>query len=151
MNCGDAIIRKKFPDLNMSGIWLQIAEEFKNKSDYVKHLNFQYIVGNFRMLRKKPLKTCKCVTESLHCSPEAIIRFLISCCLFCAQRVSILCDSMDSSPPGSSIHGISQARILEWIVISLSRGSSWPRDWTRVSHIVRWILYCWATREALNE
>ena len=35
---------------------------------------------------------------------------------------------MDCSPPGSSLHGISQARILEWVAISLSRGSSWPRD-----------------------
>ena len=37
---------------------------------------------------------------------------------------------MDYSPPGSSVHGISQARILEWGAISFSRGSSWPRDWT---------------------
>ena len=37
---------------------------------------------------------------------------------------------MDCSPPGSSVHGISQARILEWVATSHSRGSSWPRDWT---------------------
>ena len=37
------------------------------------------------------------------------------------------------SRPGSSVHGIFQARILEWVAISFSRGSSWPRDWTRVS------------------
>ena len=42
---------------------------------------------------------------------------------------------MDSSPPGSSVHRILQARILEWVVISFSRGSSWPRDWIRVSHV----------------
>ena len=41
-----------------------------------------------------------------------------------------LCDSMDCSLPGSSIHGIFQARILEWVAISLCRGSSWPRDQT---------------------
>ena len=41
-----------------------------------------------------------------------------------------LCDSMDCSPPGSSVHGILQARILEWVAISSSRGSSLPRDWT---------------------
>ena len=40
------------------------------------------------------------------------------------------------SPPGSSIHGIFQAGILEWVAISFSRGSSWPRDWTQISHIV---------------
>ena len=37
---------------------------------------------------------------------------------------------MDCSPPGSSVHGVSQARILEWAVISFSRGSFWPKDWT---------------------
>ena len=44
-----------------------------------------------------------------------------------------LCNPMDYSPPGSSIHGISQARTLEWVATSSSRGSSWPRDWTYVS------------------
>ena len=55
---------------------------------------------------------------------------------------------MDYSPPGSSVHGISQARILEWVVIPFSRGSSWLRDRTRVSCVGRQILYHWATREA---
>ena len=41
-----------------------------------------------------------------------------------------LCDPMDYNLPGSSVHGIFQARILEWVAISSSRGSSWPRDWT---------------------
>ena len=44
-----------------------------------------------------------------------------------AQLCPTLCDPMDYSPPGSSIHGILQARILEWVAISFSRGSSWPR------------------------
>ena len=39
------------------------------------------------------------------------------------------------APPGSSVHGIFQARTLEWVAISFSRGSSWPRDWTHVSCI----------------
>ena len=56
---------------------------------------------------------------------------------------------MDCSPPGSSVHGISQARILEWLAIFFSRGSSWPRDWTHVSCIGRQILYHWVTWEAL--
>ena len=46
----------------------------------------------------------------------------------------LLCDPMDCSPPGSSIHGIFQARVLEWGAISSSRGSSQPRDQTRASH-----------------
>ena len=40
---------------------------------------------------------------------------------------------MDCSPPGSSVHGVSQARILQWVALSSSRGSSWPRDWTHIS------------------
>ena len=59
-----------------------------------------------------------------------------------------LCNPLDCSPPGSSVHGISQARILEWVAISFSKGSSPPRDQTRVSCIGRWILHHQATREA---
>ena len=51
-------------------------------------------------------------------------------------------------PPGSSVHGISQARILEWVFISSSSGSSKPRDWTHISWIGRQILYHCATWEA---
>ena len=72
-------------------------------------------------------------------------------CSLIAQSCLTLCDPTDYSPLGSSLHGISQIRILEWVAISFSRGSSWPRDWTRVSSIScidRWILYQWATREA---
>ena len=59
-----------------------------------------------------------------------------------------LCNPVDCSLPGSSVHEISQARILEWFAISFSRGSFWLRDWTPVSCFDRGILYCWATREA---
>ena len=56
------------------------------------------------------------------------------------QLCPILCNSMDCSPPSSSVHGISQARILEWLAISFSRGSFWPRDWICVSFIGRQVL-----------
>ena len=67
-----------------------------------------------------------------------------------AQSCPTLCDPMDCSPPGSSIHGILQARILEWVAGPFSRGSSQPRDWTQVSHIAGRFFTIWATREALN-
>ena len=54
---------------------------------------------------------------------------------------------MDCSLPGYSIHGIFQARILEWVVIFFSRRSSQPRDWTQVTHIVGRLFTIWATRE----
>ena len=55
-----------------------------------------------------------------------------ACALSCDQT---LCDPIDCSPPGSSVRGIFQAQILEWVAISFSRGSSRPRDWTCVSYI----------------
>ena len=57
---------------------------------------------------------------------------------------------MNCSPPGSSVHGIFQARILEWVAISFSRGSSQPRDRTRVSCTAGRFSADWATREALH-
>ena len=65
-----------------------------------------------------------------------------------AQSHPTLCNSTDCSPPVSSVHGISQARILEWVAISSHRGSSWPRDWTWVSWVSctgKRIFYHWAT------
>ena len=63
------------------------------------------------------------------------------------QSCLTLCDTMDCSPPGSSVHGILQARILEWVAISFSRGSSQPRDWTQVSCIAGRRFTDWATRQ----
>ena len=67
--------------------------------------------------------------------------------LSCFSHVQLLCDPVDCSPPGSSVYGISQARILEWVAISFSRGSSQPRDQTHIC-IGRQILYHWGTWEA---
>ena len=67
------------------------------------------------------------------------------------QSCPTLCDPMDCSPPGSSIHGILQARVLEWVAISFSRRSSRPRDWTRVSCIVGRCFTVWATIEFYRE
>ena len=55
-----------------------------------------------------------------------------------AQSCPTLCNSMDCSPPGSSVHGILQARILEWVAISSSMGSSRPRSPTRLLNILHW-------------
>ena len=65
-----------------------------------------------------------------------------------AQWSPAPCNPMDCSPPGCSVHGIPQARILEWVAIPASRGSSQPRDRTQISHIAGrfftvWALECW--------
>ena len=62
-----------------------------------------------------------------------------------------LCDPVYCSLPGSSVHGILQARILEWITVSFSRGSSRPRDWIQISRISGRRFNPWATREAQNK
>ena len=67
------------------------------------------------------------------------------------QLYLTLCDPMDCSPPGSSVHGILKARILERVAISFSRGSSQPRDQTQVFRIAGRHFNLWATREAQLE
>ena len=64
------------------------------------------------------------------------------------QSCPTLCNPMDCSLPGFSVHGIFQARVLVWVAISFSRGSSWPRDQTQVSCIAGRCFTLWATREA---
>ena len=64
------------------------------------------------------------------------------------QSCSTLCDPMDCSLSGSSVHGIFQARVLEWIAISFSRGSSRPKNQTWVSQVAGRCFTSWATREA---
>ena len=66
------------------------------------------------------------------------------------QSYPTLCDPKDCSIPGSSVHEIFQARVLEWVAFAFSRGSSPPRDRTWVSHIVGRRFTIWATREVKN-
>ena len=65
-----------------------------------------------------------------------------------AQLCLTLCNPMNCSPPGSSIHGILQARTLKWIAIPFFKGSSWPRDQTWVFCIAGRFFSVWATKEA---
>ena len=82
------------------------------------------------------------VAQLYHCQSEVKVKV--------TQLNLTLCDPMDCSPPGSSVHGILQARILEGVAIAFSRGSSWPRDQTWVSPIAGRFFTIGATREALG-
>ena len=75
------------------------------------------------------------------------IKAMRVCCMLGHSVVSNLCDPQDSSPPGSSVCGISQARILGWVAIPFFRGLSRPRDQSPVSCISRQILYHCTTGE----
>ena len=57
------------------------------------------------------------------------------CACACAKSCAALCNSLDCTLPGSSVHGIFQVTIQEWVATSCSKGSSWSRDWTHVSSI----------------
>ena len=78
-------------------------------------------------------------------SPEVKVKVLV------AQWCPTRCNSMSCSLPGSSVPGILQARILEWIVIPFSRGTSRIRDGTRVSYIAGRFLTLWTTREGYGK
>ena len=76
----------------------------------------------------------------------------VDCLCMCSVAESCLtvCNPMNHSPPATSVHRISLARILEWVAIPFSRGSSPSRNWTCISCMGRQILYTWATWEAYD-
>ena len=83
----------------------------------IHHVNFKYYVKkkNYEIILSEGIK--KHYTYYNNCAQSL-------------QSCPILCDLMDYSLPDSSVHGITQARILVWVAISSSKGSSWSRDWT---------------------
>ena len=84
---------------------------------------------------------CLCFAHSRHLpvSPVELNVKSLSCVW--------LCNPVDGTPPGSSVLGIFQARILEWVAIPFCRGSFQPRDWTQVSSIAGLFFTVWTTRE----
>ena len=84
-------------------------------------------------IQASSFKTNRPLECNVHCAHDSY-----PCHCLVAKWCRALWDSMDCSLPGSSVHGISSARILEWVAISFSKGSSWPRNWTQVSCIGRW-------------
>ena len=81
---------------------------------------------------------------------KEMTKLITLCICVHAQSFSCvtLCNLIDCSPLDSAVHGLLQAKIVEWVAISSSRGSSWPRDQTHVSWTGRQILYHWATWES---
>ena len=81
--------------------------------------------------------------------PYVLFKFLLWFCVLVTQSCPTLCDLTDCTPPGFSVHGILQARVLEWIAIPFSRGTSQPRDWTLVSCLTGRFFTIWATGKSL--
>ena len=82
--------------------------------------------------------------------PHMVSLYSIKSKVLVTQSCLTLWDPKDCSLPGSSVHAILQARILEWVVISCSRGSSQPRDWSPVSHVAGGCFTVWATWDAVG-
>ena len=76
-------------------------------------------------------------------------RFYVRVCAESLRSCPTLCDPVEYSPPGSSVPGISQTRILKWVVITFPRGSSQPRDQTWVSHVAGRVFTIWASEQTL--
>ena len=120
--------------------------EFEPRAFQLQNLCSCYYTQHFYMHWVFPVWLHLILTKSLWCT--------LYCFLWLCMSAQVLSDSlqpMHCSPLGSSVHEIIPARILEWVAVSYSRGSSWPRDQTCVyciSCIGRQILYHWAIREA---
>ena len=94
---------------------------------FLAHIGHKYVFPSKYLKNKITLSPT--VLSNLISKLKSIRLQLYVCVLSCVW----LCSPGDWSPPGSSVLGISQARILDWVAIYCSRGSSWPRGWTRIS------------------
>ena len=119
---------------------------------FIQFLVFYFIFFSFCVVDLQCCVSLMCTAKWFGyiyiCIYSYIFIFLYMLCLV-AQSCLTLCDAMGCSPPGSSVHGILQARILEWIAMPSSRGSSQHRDRTQVFHVAGGFFTIWATREAL--
>ena len=100
-----------------------------------------------------PPAPCQSVEKLSSTKPVTGAKKVGDCCSKCVlvtQSCLTLCNPMNYSPLGSSVQGILQARILEWVVIPFSRGASQTRDWTWASCVAGRFFTIWATREALE-
>ena len=94
----------------------------------------------------------RCIFRYIYYNPEHLLSWdsgvlFVKAQVLVDQSCLTICNPMNCSPPGSSVHGILQARILEWVAIPFSRGSSQTRDQTQVCCIAGRFFTIWATRE----
>ena len=124
--------------------WEEIRERLLYSHRPVS-VHFNKSLAHFEEIKKQTKKLHECGTNN-----KSNLELYIEIGLYRSHvqplsHVWLFCDSMDFGPPVSSVHGISQSRILKWVAISFSRGSSELRDQTCNSFIGRWVLYHWAT------
>ena len=121
------------------------------ESIYIQSLMYIILMENYQIDYKLLLPIIQCdkwANEDYCCKRKLFSKFILNwkiiapqcsvgyvcVCVLVAQSCPTLCDPLDCSLPGSSVHRIFQTNILEWIAIHFSTGSSLPRDQTQVSH-----------------
>ena len=133
------ILRKSGSLMEFS--WEVVVQETKSWNRHLNIKAFQsslYIPKNhWKCYGKINIKCCSFTIRVMKESESEV-----------TQLGRTLCDPMNCSLPGSSVHGIIQARTLEWVDFPFSRGSSWPRDQIQVSRTAGRFFSIWATREA---
>ena len=132
-----------FLDSTLSETWslcLSLSGLFHSLS----RMPFDYVKNRF-YIKLSVLLLCVCVGGAFLCS---FIEVKVKAKVKVNQSCLNLCELMDCCLPGSSGHGILQTKMLEWLAILFSRGSSQPRDRTQFSCISDWFFTIWATREA---
>ena len=131
-------------------------------TDHVKMAHSYWPGGSWLGLWPWPYNACSCHLSTVYTSCRVsllkarghihkfanLFIFFMKKVVLVTQLCLTLCDPL--SLPGSSVHGILQARILEWVAVLFFRGSSQPRDWTWVSCIARRLFTIWVIREALK-
>ena len=129
------------PSTSHQSLSVSLSAKWGKNSYFIRLLCRQNVVMALKSLLYGP--------QYVLVHPELLLEAQVHACH--AQSCPTFCGTVDCSPPGSSVHGIFQSRILEWVAILFSRGWSRPRDWTRVSCVScigRRILYHCATWEA---
>ena len=91
--------------------------------------------GSAGFMKETVSSACSVMTATPHWKPALTYRHRARVCARSLQSCLTLCNPVDRSPPGSSVHGVLQARELEWVATPFSRGSFWSRDWTCVSGV----------------
>ena len=129
-------------DIKVSEVFFSYFTAYHILTDYSTECAFLcvFFFLAIHLFSKRDCTNSHCITSFFRTDTYC----LSNCQGEVAQSCPTLCNPVDCSLPGSSVHGILQARILEYVAISFSRESSWPRDQTCVSYVScigRWVLY----------
>ena len=127
------------------GRTLHKAGEVQGPQLWHSHLGTQAYLGSFACEQLSCVSFSAWIFHMLFVPAEPSLNQTTYMPCSVAKSCPSLCDPMDSNPPDSFVRGAFQTRILKWVAIFFSRGSSQMRYWTHASRIGRWILYHWAT------